>query len=162
MKKLLLITAVFMGGSLYMNGQSISPNAIGLRLGAGNGVGTEISYQRAMGGNNRLELDLGLNSNDNFDILAISGVYQWIWNLEGGFNWYAGVGATVASWSYDADFPGAEDYGGFNIAGTGQLGIEYDFNIPLLLSLDWRPNIWILNNQGFDWNGFALGVRYQF
>lgn len=160
MKKLFFLFALAIGASFGTQAQQISPNALGLRFGAGNGLGTEISYQMAMGAN-RLELDLGLNSNDNYDRFALTGVYQWVWNLEGNFNWYAGVGATIGSWSYNENFAGANE-GGFNAGATGQLGIEYNFNIPLQLSLDVRPNFWLLDDAGFDWNGLALGVRYQF
>lgn len=161
MKKVLAIATFAFGLSFASNAQSISPNAIGIRAGAGNGLGTEISYQRAMGSNNRLEIDLGLNSNDNLTVIGINGVYQWVWNLDGGLNWYAGAGAAVATWDYDDDFPGSPE-GGLNIGATGQLGLEYNFDFPLLLSLDWRPNFWVLDDAGFDWNGIALGIRYQF
>jgi hypothetical protein len=26
---------------------------------------------------------------------------QWVWNIDGGFNWYAGVGGGLGSYSYD-------------------------------------------------------------
>ena len=43
--------------------------------------------------------------------------------------------------------------------------IEYNFNIPLLLSLDFRPEVGLVGYDGFD-NDFdfdiALGIRYQF
>jgi hypothetical protein len=29
-------------------------------------------------------------------------LYQWVWNIDGGFNWYAGVGG-VGSYGYDKD-----------------------------------------------------------
>jgi hypothetical protein len=28
-------------------------------------------------------------------------LYQWVWNIDGGFNWYAGVGGGVGSYSRD-------------------------------------------------------------
>lgn len=160
MKRVVLFVTAMLLGGIYAEAQSVAPHAIGLRFGAGNGVGTEISYQQAMG-SNRLELDLGWNGNDNYNRFAVSGIYQWVWGLEGNFNWYAGVGGTLASWDYDDNFTGSNE-GGFNAAVSGQLGIEYNFNFPLLLSLDIRPNFWFLDNAGFDWNGVALGARYQF
>jgi hypothetical protein len=46
--------------------QEISKNAIGLRLGDSGGFGTEITYQRALGSNNRLELDLGWRNRNDY------------------------------------------------------------------------------------------------
>ena len=59
MKKLFLIALIFIGFTTLSNAQTISENAIGLRLGDSNRMGAEVSYQRALGDNNRLELDLG-------------------------------------------------------------------------------------------------------
>jgi hypothetical protein len=33
--------------------------------------------------------------------IKLTGLYQWVWNIDGGFNWYAGVGGGVGSYSYD-------------------------------------------------------------
>ena len=102
MKKVILLCFVAIGFALNASAQDISPNALGLRLGDSDGFGAEISYQRALGSkNNRLELDLGWRSNNNYDAFKLTGLYQWVWNIDGGFNWYAGVGAGVGSWSYD-------------------------------------------------------------
>lgn len=158
MKKSMIVLACMLFGSMYTNAQS---NAIGLRVGAGNGFGTEISYQMPMGGN-RLELDLGLNLGDHYSRIGLTGVYQWVMPLEGNFNWYAGVGASLGIWDHDDDFVDNNDNDGFALGAAGQLGIEYNFNIPLQLSLDWRPNFWVIPGTDFDWNGIALGIRYKF
>lgn len=143
----------------YSNAQEISENAIGLRIGDGDGFGTEISYQRALGGTNRLEVDLGIRSGDNYDGFRLTGIYQWVWNIDGGFNWYAGVGGGVANYDYDDRFDlDSETF----IYAAGQVGIEYNFDIPLLISLDTRPTIGFGDfNNDFDFD-IALGVRYQF
>ena len=101
MKKILLITALTFGFVWISNAQDISKNALGLRLGSNDGFGGEISYQKGLGDNNRLELDLGFRNSNNVDAFKIVGLYQWIWNIEGGFNWYAGVGGGIGSWSYN-------------------------------------------------------------
>lgn len=168
MKKILLIAVAFVGGTMMMNAQDIADNAIGLRLGDSDGFGAEISYQRALGSENRLELDLGLRSGKYYDGFKIAGVYQWVWNIDGGFNWYAGPGAGIASYSYD-DYRGPDNKR-FDDSETfvfiaGQIGIEYNFDIPLMLSLDFRPEYGfgndIYDNDDLDFD-IALGVRYQF
>jgi hypothetical protein len=65
MKKIFLTVAIALGGFALMNAQEISKNAIGLRLGDSDGFGAEVSYQRAVGDDNRLEFDLGLRDGLN-------------------------------------------------------------------------------------------------
>ena len=46
---------------------------------------------------------------------------------------------------------------------AGDIGIEYNFNIPLLLSLDMRPEIGFNDDFSDDLDfDIALGIRYQF
>lgn len=150
--------------------QEISKNAIGLRLGDSDGFGAEISYQRAIGDNNRLEFDFGWRDGNNYDGFKLAGLYHWVWNIDGGFNWYAGPGIGFGAYSIDDDYYRGKDYYKKNesdafvfLAGT--IGIEYSFDFPLLLSLDFRPELGF-GNSDFDNNDLdfdiGLGVRYQF
>ena len=148
MKKLLLVFGLVLSSVYSMNAQNVSENAIGIRFGGGNGLGVEISYQKALGSNNRLEIDLGL-ANDLNDFKA-TGLYQWVWNLENKFNWYAGFGGGIVS---------AGDTG---IYGAGVVGIEYNFDAPVLLSIDYRPEIGISGGLSGLNSDVALSVRYQF
>lgn len=144
------------------NAQEISKNALGLRIGGGDGFGTEISYQRGLGDNNRLELDLGLESNDGFDAFQLAGIYQWVWNIDGGFNWYAGPGAGVATIDFDRPFNDRGDDSETALFVAGQVGIEYNFDFPLLLSIDTRPALYFGEFRDDLEFELALGVRYQF
>lgn len=158
MRKLFLLTIAFIGFTALSSAQDISPNAIGLRLGDSDGFGAEISYQRALGDNNRLEFDLGWRSGNTFDGFKLAGLYQWVWNIDGGFNWYAGVGGGVGSYSFDNNELDDETF----LFAAGDIGIEYDFDIPLLISLDFRPELGFgtyTDDLDFD---IALGIRYQF
>lgn len=162
MKKIILLTSLIIGLSVSVHSQNISKNAIGLRLGDNDGFGGEISYQRKLASNNRLELDLGWRNSQNVDAVKLVGLYQWIWNIDGGFYWYAGVGGGVGSWSFDNN--SNNDNGTFALV-AGDLGIEYDFDVPLQISLDFRPEIYF-NSDVFRENNFgpdiALGLRYRF
>jgi len=164
MKKLFVLAIAVLGFSFTSNAQDIADNAIGLRLGDSGGFGAEISYQRALGENNRLELDLGLRSGNNFDGFKLAGLYQWVWLLDGDFNWYAGVGGGIASYSFDRVPQGFDDSETFIFA-AGNIGIEYNFDIPLQLSLDFRPEIGfgdeVNDNDDLDFD-IALGIRYRF
>ena len=134
-------------------------------MNAGDGLGTEISYQRALGQNNRLEIDLGYEDGENFNAYKLSGMYHWVWNIDGGFNWYAGPGAGFAAVSVDDDFRDRfdlEDDSETSIFIGGQVGIEYNFDIPLLLSLDIRPEFYFGDFRDGNDMDIALGIRYQF
>jgi len=77
-----------------------SKQALGLRLGGSNGLGYEISYQRALNDVNRWQFDLGARSNDEVNIFKLSGTYQWVNNLSDlalGFNWFYGAGGGIGA-----------------------------------------------------------------
>ncbi len=156
MKKLILLAICLFGFTLTSQAQMIADHALGLRLGDNDGFGTEISYQHGLSENNRLEFDLGWRSHDNADAFRLTGLYQWVWNIDGGFNWYAGVGGGIGSVDIDN---GDNDF--FALV-AGDVGIEYNFDFPLLISLDFRPEIGFIDyydDLDFD---IALGLRYQF
>lgn len=165
MKKLLLALALVVG-AVSADAQEIRKNALGLRLGDNDGFGGELSYQRALGGNNRLELDLGWRDSRDYDAIKLTGLYQWVWNIDGGFNWYAGVGGGLGSYEIDDDFvyfDDNDDSGTFLFV-AGNIGIEYVFDIPLQLSLDFRPELYFGDDFREDDFGpdIALGVRFTF
>jgi opacity protein-like surface antigen len=162
MKKVFFTTVLIFGVIFASNSQTISKNAIGLRLGDNDGFGTELNYQRAIGDNNRLEFGLGWRSNRNLSAFKLTGLHQWVWNIDGGFNWYAGVGGGVGSIDFDDDRFGPDFDNETFVFVAGDIGIEYNFDIPLLISLDFRPELGFGNYRddlGFD---VGLGLRYQF
>ncbi|KIX20363.1 hypothetical protein SY27_14735 [Flavobacterium sp. 316] len=166
MRKIILSVFMLIGLALSTQAQEISKNALGLRLGDNDGFGGEISYQRGLSDNNRLELDLGWRNSNHVDAIKLAGLYQWVWNIDGGFNWYAGVGGGLGSWSYNYNQNGYKykDNGAYFFA-AGDIGIEYLFDFPLQLSLDFRPEIYF-NSDDFREDNFgpdiALGIRYRF
>ena len=167
MKKLLITGIIVLMASVSMNAQEISKNALGLRLGDNDGFGGELSYQARLSNSNRLELDLGWRDGKNYDGFKLAGLYQWVMNIEDGFNWYVGLGGGVGSYSFNDNnnFNNGDDYNDTFVFAAGDIGIEYNFDIPLLISLDFRPELGFgderYNNDdlGLD---IALGLRYQF
>jgi len=162
MKKISIVASLLLGLTFSTSAQSVANNAIGLRLGDNDGFGGEISYQRKLDTNNRLELDLGWRNSNDVDAIKLVGLYQWVMNIDGGFNWYAGLGAGIGTWKLDNRF---NDNNGVYGLVAGDIGIEYDFDIPIQLSLDFRPEIYF-NSDDFRESNFgpdiALGIRYQF
>ena len=148
MKKIILTVALVVGCLTFANAQE---NALGLKWGSGwYGVAIDLSYQRFLNESNRLELNLGT---DGFDILSVSALYQWVWNLTGGFNWYAGVGASI-----DVGF-------GLRPFLLGNIGIEYNFNSPLQLAIDYTPSMFLIPAFGhilYDETRIRLAARWRF
>jgi hypothetical protein len=136
MKKVILSTVLILGAVITSQGQDFSKNSIGLRLGDNDGFGAELSYQRKLSDTNRLEFDLGWRNSDEVDAIKLAGLYQWVWNIDKGF-----------------------------VFVTGDVGLEYQFDFPLQLTLDVRPEIY-LHSGDYRENNFgpdlALGIRYRF
>jgi len=159
MKKLFLLSVTVFAFVFSSHAQEISENAIGLRLGDSDGLGAEVSYQRALGDNNRLEADLGWRNGNSYSAMKITGLYQWVFPLNGDFNWYVGAGVGGASFSGNKN-SNFDNETGFFVA--GDIGVEYSFDVPLQLSLDFKPEIGnnnFTNNTVFD---IAFSIRYQF
>lgn len=150
MKKALLALAMLVAFA----SASFAQNALGVRLGAGNGTNAELSYQMGMG-SNRLEFDLGWNGHDNWAYYNLSGIYQWTGTFTGPLGWYAGLGANLGLWS------AKNNDSSFGLAIGGQAGLELNIIDPLQFTLDVRP-MWnfIGHGAGFGW-GAALGIRFK-
>lgn len=179
MKKVILSAIILIGLAFSAQGQKISKNAIGLRIGDNDGFGAEVSYQRKLSETNRLELDLGVrnrsyynrdnNYNYNTNAVKLVGLYQWVFNIDGGFNWYAGVGGGVGTYhnrNKQTDNYGYSDNGAFGLV-AGDIGIEYNFAFPLQLSADFRPEFgfgdyYDNNNLGVFGPDIAISARWRF
>ncbi len=151
MKKIILAAALVLGFTVAASAQ---PRAIGVRIGNGG----EISYQHSMG-SNFLEVDggLGLGLVDGVFNVGATGIYNFMISEFGnGFGFYAGPGAGVGLALGEVNY--------LALSAAGMVGIEYNFNFPLQISLDFRQHIGI----GFSGNGIwapssvGLGLRYQF
>lgn len=107
-------------------------------------------------------MDLGWRDGKNYDGLKLAGLHQWVWPIDNGFNWYAGIGGGLGSYSFNNN--NGHDFTDTFVFAAGDIGIEYNFDIPLLISLDFRPELGfgdeIYDNNDLDID-IALGIRYQ-
>lgn len=129
----------------------ITANAQLQTLGGRLGFGAELSAQ--YGGNaNRAEADLGIFRNHASFALA----YHRVNILEEDFNWYYGFGGIG---EYDKDI-------GVSAGVIAVLGLEYNFKIPIQVSLDYRPAFFIIRggsvNFDSDLTAAGIGIRYRF
>mgnify|MGYP003630092750 FL=1 len=171
MKLLKINFLLLLSFPLFMNAQNISDNAIGLRLGDSDGLGAEISYQKSLSRSNRLEVNLGWRDSRAYDAFKLTGLYEWVLPLDGDFNWYYGFGGGLGNVDFEPRYSdnspnGVEEIdGGLFVFAAGNIGVEYNFDFPLVISLDIRPEIGLLGYSEFSDNfdfDIGLGFRYQF
>jgi len=161
MKKL-TVFIISLCATYLVHAQSPS-DALGVRFDGGDGIAAEISYQKFIGGNNRLEFDLGFDDDGYYEGFKFSLLYHWVGEMGSGFYWYVGAGGSIGGWSHHHDHGPFDDDGydeGFFLDADGQLGVEYEFPIPLQISLDLRPEFGLINDD-FDAR-IGLGLRYRF
>jgi len=83
---------------------------------------------------------------------GIGGLYEIhnALNATEGLKWYYGAGAYVGFQDHDT-----------YLGPTGVVGLDYKFqNIPLNLSLDWKPELDIIPRINFVPDAFALTARF--
>ena len=96
MKKIIIAIVAVFAMSTAANAQL---SGIGVRLGGGQGYGAELSTLWNFG--NRVEIDLGWNSDEGYTGFSLTGIYQWQGEIGSGFGWFAGVGARLAYWNWE-------------------------------------------------------------
>lgn len=183
MKKTLILIAMI---CLTAGAAMAQPKAIGARL----GYNFEASYQHELV-TGMLEIDAGFTPfitskgvqfTDDGDMIEhryrygraqLMVLYDWLANITPQLYWYIGAGAGV-SWGYGDFFDTPHydkhgrltDYRRLGVPVAAQIGLEYDFDIPLNLSVDWRPavNLFGLRQGDLTSNllNIAVGVRYRF
>ncbi len=144
MKKFILIIAAALTMSAVATAQ---PKAIGVRI----GYGAELSYQHYIGSAHFMEADLGWFSK------GFSGSLAYDFNVasSGPVSFYVGPQVGFGMLAY-------ENATKFHFGVGAQLGVEYDFNIPFNISLDWKPTFYLIPGTSFGWSSIALGLRYRF
>lgn len=160
MYKKLSVLVIILASAFSMQAQDISKHAIGLRLGDSDGFGAEINYQHALSERNRIEAGFGWRSTNRTEAIKLTGLYQWVWNIDGGFNWYAGPGGGIGQIAFDDGFFNDRKNEAFVFI-AGNIGLEYNFDFPLLVSIDFRPEFGFgdyRDDVDFD---IGLSARYQ-
>jgi len=124
-------------------------NAVGIRLGpSAPAVKSGITYKHFLNNNNALEGILSFG--DGFTVCGLYEIHkplatenlQWLI----GFGAYAGVTNKIT-----------------NVGAAGVVGLDYQFGgIPLNLTLDWKPELNLIEKVGFEGSTVGLSVRYIF
>lgn len=143
MKKFMMMAALLVA-TLTVSAQDYNW-ALGVRGGALSGLTAKMNLDKTA-------IEAGLSLDANF--INIDATYQWQQPvITDGFHLYYGGGAYVGL---------AEQYIG--VGAEGVVGLEYLIpNVPIAVSLDYRPTFNILGGFGnSNFYNFGLGVKYCF
>jgi len=148
-KALIIVVVFFSAGIMTANAQSVGE--LGIRWGDATGGDISVDGIIGLGQYSRIHANVSFGGNDGTDF-GIDALWDFIYRPLGGeaFNWYAGVGPFLGFGNI------------FSLGVAGELGLQYNFNIPLSLSLDWRPAFRLVENTDFSAGGFGLNLRYVF
>lgn len=164
--------------------------SLGLRVGdaytsyyGGWGYGIEASGVIGLSDRNRVEIDFGWDGYGRWydgygryysrGYLHVAGSYQWYWNIIKGLGWFVGpqanLGVFFNSWEgayYGSLYTSTGNFyrARFSLGVGAQVGIQYDFDFPLQLALDYRPSInFMIPGHPYYYGGWAnFSVRYRF
>jgi hypothetical protein len=155
MKKIILVTAlILILTTIYAQDYN---TGIGIRGGLSNGLTVRhlISEQTALEGILSTRWGgLNLTGLIEFQNMAFSTER---------LNWYYGLGGHIGFWNGD-NVDWKKDNDDYTVVGVDAiLGLEYNFkNVPINLSIDWKPAFNLFGDDAFWGDGGALSIRYIF
>jgi hypothetical protein len=151
MKKLPLLFFAALLFSLTTNAQYTNnyKHAIGVRLGSSvPAIKSGISYKHFIN-NNAIEAILSLG--DGVGICGLYEIHKPISTVEN-LQWLVGFGGY-------ATFNNSNS----NVGAAGIIGLDYKFkDIPLNITVDWKPELNIISKVGFEASGVGFSARFTF
>ena len=148
MKRLLLICLISIT-ALTTKSQNYTTSA-GIRLGPNSAAITSgFTVKHFLNEKTAVEGILGIN-----DGVGICGLYEIHFPIEAvpNLQWFAGPGAYIAFRNSTTSFGAA-----------GVVGMDYKFEeIPLNLTIDWKPELNLISKVAFESSGLGISVRYTF
>jgi len=157
MKRILIVIIIMMCSVVSSTAQDYT-TGIGVRGGFSNGLTIKhfISERAAIEG-------IISSRWKGFNITGLYEIHQQAFDVAH-LNWYYGAGGHIGFWKgKDVSWGDNRDDDYTVIGIDGILGIEYNFQeIPINISLDWKPTMNIIGYSGFWGDGGAFSVRYIF
>ena len=147
-RKFFLTALVAVAGFTAAQAQDYK-TGLGIRFSSNHAaINNSISIKHFVSGSTAIE---GLISfGDPFAIGALIELHNGIGDVPG-MAWYYGGGAYVGF------------SGGRNVGAQGVLGLDYKFaNLPLNLSIDWKPELNIIRQLSFEPAAVGLSARFTF
>ncbi len=147
---LTLVIALLFSTMVFGQNESFYKNALGVRLGSSvPNVKSGITYKHFLANNNAIEGILSFG--DGTSICALYEIHKPI-NAVENLQWFIGAGGYVG-------FNNSSS----NLGAAGIVGLDYKFaNVPLNISLDWKPELNIISKVGFEASGVGFSARFTF
>lgn len=153
MKKFLLSGLIISFSSIAIaqeSGTSGYRTAAGIRLGPNSpAISPGFTIKHFLSESSAVEGIVGIGNG-----IGVCALYEWHHPISSVNNlqWFIGAGGYAA-------FRNQSSY----IGAAGIAGLDYQFdNIPLNLSIDWKPELNIISKVGFESSGVGFSVRYIF
>jgi hypothetical protein len=142
MKTFLLAILVVIGFSQFSQAQEV-----GIRFGDAWGGHYAVDAVFGLGQFSRIHADVSFGN----DGVGVEALWDLLYKpLEKNLYWYVGVGPSA----YLGD--------PFALAVSGEIGLEYRFDFPMVIGADWRPSFIIIEETDFEAGWFGLNIRYVF
>ena len=129
--------------------------AVGIRLSTDQAVvGNSVSIKHFL--NDKLALEGFLSFRNPVSIGALLEIHKPLTGTEG-LKWFYGAGAYIG---FDSDKAKESR----NLMGAmGVVGLDYKFsNVPLNISLDWKPELHIIDDINFEPSAVGFTARFTF
>lgn len=157
MKKIILTLIIVIFISAYSSAQDYK-TGVGLRLGTSNGL----TIKHFLNDRSAVE-GLLVTRWRGFELTGLYEIHKQAFDVER-LNWYFGGGGHLGFWNGDNTKHWGEPGMNYTVIGIdGILGIEYNIReVPINISLDWKPMFNLTGYSGFWGDGGALSIRYTF
>ncbi len=143
----LSLVVLFVGFTNKVNAQQLEQAEIGLRFNTSeNPFSIAIDGVYNLSSGNRLHANIGIENGVGFDL-----IHDWVATFNNNrLIFYPGIGASL--YIIDELFLGV----------TAEFGLEYRFDVPISIGIDYRPTLFLISDLSLQSNGIGFNVRYRF
>jgi hypothetical protein len=133
--------------------------ALGVRLSSSNAVqNNSVSFKQFI--NEKTAIEGLFTFGDPLALGALVEIHKPL--SASGLRYYYGAGGYI-SFVKKVNVGGLKSTTDPNIGGQGVIGLDYKFNnIPLNISLDWKPELNIVSDINFEPSAIGLSARFTF
>ncbi len=161
MKKIIVTLLVVLTTGIFYTASAQQPykTALGVRLSSSNAmVSNAISVKHFI--NDKMAVEGLLSFGDPLALGALLELHQPL--SSPGLSWYYGGGAYLA-FLKTVNTTTQKTSTDPNLGAQGVIGLDYKFtNIPLNISLDWKPELNIVNDINFEPAAIGFTARFTF
>ena len=153
-KSAIILSLLLLSGLISLHAQDYK-TGVGIRLSSsGPAVNNSVSFKYFM--NQKAAIEALLTFDRKAAIGALVEIHQPMPSAEG-MKWFYGAGAYIG---FDAD---KNNVNRSLMGAQGIIGLDYKFpNLPLNLSLDWKPELNIIDNINFEPSAIGFSMRFTF